>query len=92
MDAINPDYYKRDKIEAIEVIEAFFCDNYHLGAAFKYMARCGRKDEAVQEIDKAIWYMQRYRDSVLSGGENHKPKNLLARLLGRVSKGLHLWR
>ena len=40
----HPDHYQTESgIEAIEVIEAFFPDSFHLGNVFKYLARAGRK-------------------------------------------------
>jgi hypothetical protein len=51
-------------MEAWEVIEAFGL-GYHLGAALKYILRCGRKGAPETDIDKAIRYLQRYRDHVL---------------------------
>jgi len=44
--------------EAIKVIEAWdlgFC----LGNTVKYIARAGKKDETLQELEKALWYLQR---------------------------------
>lgn len=54
----HPEHYKSGDMEAIDVIEAFglgFC----LGNAIKYILRCGKKDEPVQELKKAIWYLNR---------------------------------
>lgn len=56
----NPQHYQTDSgLEAIEVIEAFFQDDYHLGNAFKYLARAGKKDDREQDLRKAIWYIER---------------------------------
>lgn len=44
--------------EAIKVIEAWslgFC----LGNAVKYICRAGRKDDALEDLRKAAWYLQR---------------------------------
>ena len=59
MDAINPSYYQNG-IETIEAIEAWglgFC----LGNAVKYISRAGKKDptKTVEDLNKAIWYIQR---------------------------------
>ena len=43
-------------IECIDVIENF---NYNRGAAIKYLWRAGLKDDAIQDLEKAIWYIQR---------------------------------
>lgn len=64
-DPVNsPDHYQAGDLEAIDVIEAFFPDNYHLGNAFKYLARAGKKDDEVQDLQKAIWYINRYLDNL----------------------------
>lgn len=62
-DPVNsPDHYQTDSgLEAISVIEAFFKDNYHLGNAFKYLARAGKKTkDPGEDLRKAVWYIQRY--------------------------------
>ena len=44
--------------EAIKVIEAWelgFC----LGNAVKYLARAGKKDRRLQDLQKARWYLDR---------------------------------
>lgn len=59
---INPDYYKRDGLEAIDVIEAFFMHSPHLATAFKYLARMGEKpgNSLEQDAEKAKWYIDRW--------------------------------
>ena len=48
-DMVNhpPHYQTESGLEAIEVIEAFFSENYLLGTTFKYLARAGKKDDVV---------------------------------------------
>lgn len=51
-------YQSAGGIEVIDVIESFglgFC----LGNAVKYILRCGKKDAAIQELQKAKWYIDR---------------------------------
>lgn len=64
-DAVSsPSHYQTPSgLEAIEVIEAFFPDNFYFANAFKYLARAGKKDDIVQDIEKAIWYLQRFLDT-----------------------------
>ncbi len=54
-------YVEGRKIEPIDVIEDWSL-GFHLGNSLKYVARMGRKDDAKADCDKAIWYLQRYRD------------------------------
>lgn len=56
----NPHHYggKENPYEAIKVIEAWDLD-FHLGNTVKYIARCGRKDNTLQDLKKARWYLDR---------------------------------
>ena len=59
----HPEHYQTSTgLEAIDVIEAFFHDNFHLGNAFKYLARAGKKGDYVEDLQKAVWYLQRELD------------------------------
>ena len=58
-DPINPDHYRSGGMEAIDVIEAFFPDSFHLGNAFKYIARAGKKGDRLEDLRKSVWYIQR---------------------------------
>jgi len=76
-DHINPKYYQ-------EVIPGHdFVDLMHhllgdktgieamlFGMAYKYMIRCGRKDNEVQELKKAKWYIERII-KLKEGNEGH---------------------
>lgn len=65
-DTVNhPAHYTDGKIEVIDFIEdkkLGFC----LGNAVKYIARAGKKDPSkeVEDIRKAIWYLNRYLKEV----------------------------
>ena len=59
----SPDHYKAGKLEAIDVIEQFKLD-FCLGNSVKYILRAGKKDDARQDIDKAIWYLNRYKNKL----------------------------
>lgn len=43
-------------IECIDVVERM---SFNLGNAVKYLWRAGLKGDAIEDIEKAIWYMQR---------------------------------
>lgn len=58
----HPSHYggEDNPYEAIKVIEAWnlgFC----LGNAVKYISRAGKKDKSkeVEDLEKAVWYLQR---------------------------------
>jgi len=56
-DPINPDHYKRNGIEAVDVIEAFDL-NYRLGNVVKYVLRHVGKN-GLEDLKKAQWYLNR---------------------------------
>jgi hypothetical protein len=60
----HPRHYNVGKIEAITVIEDWQRGwpsdlAFHLGNAIKYIARAGKKDDIVQDLKKARWYVDR---------------------------------
>jgi hypothetical protein len=64
----HPQHYggKDNPYEAIKVIEAWdlgFC----LGNTVKYISRAGKKDETIQELEKALWYLQREIKNLKNG-------------------------
>ncbi len=54
----HPAHYNKGKYEAISVIEDWKL-SYNLGNAVKYIARCEHKGNKLQDLEKAIWYLQR---------------------------------
>lgn len=57
---------KRGYIEAIDVIDAFFKNNFNLASAFRYESRLGDKDDELTEINKAIWYLEHEKEEILA--------------------------
>lgn len=59
MSAVNhPKHYNVGKIEVIDAIEEWKL-GFHLGNAVKYIARAEHKGKAVEDLEKALWYLQR---------------------------------
>ena len=58
MDPVNnpPHYTHPSGIECIRVTEHL---NFCIGNAVKYLWRAGRKGDAVQDLRKAVWYIER---------------------------------
>ena len=54
----NPAHYKDGGIETIDFIEAKNL-NYRLGNVVKYVSRAGKKYDAIQDLEKARWYLDR---------------------------------
>jgi len=58
-DKVNhPSHYKVGGIETIDFIEAKQLD-YHLGNVVKYISRADYKDEKLENLKKAQWYLNR---------------------------------
>jgi hypothetical protein len=58
-DTVNhPSHYTYGTIETIDYIEdkGF---TYNLGNAIKYISRAGHKIDAIEDLRKAVWYVQR---------------------------------
>jgi hypothetical protein len=61
-DMVNhPPHYKTGGIETIDYIEAKEL-NFHLGNAVKYISRANHKGTPIEDIRKAIWYLERELD------------------------------
>lgn len=56
----HPEHYggKNNPYEAIKVIEAWEL-GFNLGNTVKYISRAGKKDDTLQELEKAVWYLKR---------------------------------
>lgn len=60
VDMVNePPHYKSGGMEAIDVIEAFFADDFHLASVFKYISRAGKKNDRLEDLRKSRWYLDR---------------------------------
>jgi hypothetical protein len=58
-DLVNsPPHYTNGGIETIDFIEAKDL-NYRLGNVIKYVSRAEKKGDPVQDLKKALWYLQR---------------------------------
>ena len=55
--AKGPDYYQRGPIDGWDFIRQQEL-NFHLGNAIKYICRAGYKDSKIQDLEKAIHYLE----------------------------------
>ena len=57
---IHPQHYggKDNLYEAIKVIEAWEV-GFNLGNTLKYISRAGKKDNIIQDLEKALFYLDR---------------------------------
>ena len=56
----HPTHYggENNPYEAIKVIEAWDL-NFNLGNVIKYVSRSDRKNNTVEDLEKAAWYLNR---------------------------------
>ena len=55
-DAINPQHYKLGDVQPVDIAEHL---SFSLGNVIKYVSRAGRKGDAVEDLLKARWYLDR---------------------------------
>lgn len=75
----HPQHYggKDNPYETIKVIEAWGLDkNFNLGNAVKYISRADKKENNVEDLEKARWYLDR-EISKLKGAPDPNQLDLL---------------
>lgn len=73
----HPKHYTGGKYECIDVIEDWGL-GYHLGNTIKYICRHDKKGTPLEDIDKAIWYLNRYRESLVDDSQGDSRKESVA--------------
>ena len=79
---VKPDHYKGKKFSPWEVIEEYFDTKWHVGTAFKYMSRMGKKiypgctakESELHDTRKAIEELQRHEALLTVDVETEKEK------------------
>lgn len=69
----HPRHYNVGTIEAIDAIEDWGL-GFNLGNAVKYIARADHKGNAVEDLRKAAWYIQRELENRISAEQMAAPK------------------
>lgn len=54
----HPDHYQGQGIEVIDIIDSFELDFYR-GNIVKYILRADKKDNEVEDLKKAKWYLEK---------------------------------
>jgi hypothetical protein len=54
----HPDHYQGNRFEVIDIIEDYEL-GFNLGNAIKYILRSDKKGNKNQDLQKALWYIQR---------------------------------
>ena len=66
----HPMHYASGGVECIDAMEAAFgkaeVASFCKLNAFKYIWRCFRKEDGVEDVEKALWYLNRYKELVQS--------------------------
>lgn len=69
-DMVNdPPHYKDGGIETIDFIEAKKL-GFNLGNAIKYISRAGKKGDALEDLKKARWYLNREINNLMKDDKN----------------------
>ena len=68
-DPVNHPKHYTSHPSGVECIAITRHHNFNVGNAIKYLWRAGLKDSApiIQDIDKAIWYLQDERSRLITG-------------------------
>lgn len=67
----HPSHYGGDTVyEVIKVIEAWGL-GFRLGNAVKYIARAGKKGATLDDLKKAVWYINREIEKYEDKGSGH---------------------
>ena len=53
----HPKHYNQGKIEVIDYIDDQKF-NFNLGNVVKYISRAGHKKDAIEDLEKALWYLK----------------------------------
>lgn len=64
----HPKHYNMGKIKVIDAIEEWGL-GFNDGNAVKYIARHQHKENPIQDIEKAIWYLQRHLNNLINSGK-----------------------
>ena len=73
----HPERYGGDTVyECIKVLEAWLppeqCKGFLRGNALKYLCRVGKKDNTVQELKKAEWYLNKLIEKEVQESEGKR--------------------
>lgn len=89
----RPSHYAEGrKYEPIKVIEDWKL-SYCLGNALKYISRVGRKEDSLQDLDKAIWYLKKEREQYVNANyeQAFEPKQPIPRECEEGAMPVQCW-
>ena len=59
----HPEHYNKAAIEVIDIIEAYELD-FNQGNVIKYLLRAPHKANELEDLEKALWYLNRHVDRI----------------------------
>ena len=68
----HPEHYQGKKFEVIDIIDDYNL-SFSLGNVIKYVLRAGKKEDAVEDLKKARWYLTREIDDLEDQIEQSTP-------------------
>lgn len=68
----HPEHYQGKKFEVIDIIDDYNL-SFSLGNVIKYVLRAGKKEDAVEDLKKARWYLSREIDDLENQIEQATP-------------------
>lgn len=68
----HPEHYQGKKFEVIDIIDDYNL-SFSLGNVIKYVLRAGKKEDAVEDLEKARWYLNREIDDLEDQIEQSTP-------------------
>jgi len=68
-DPVNKPKHYTEHPSGIECIQITEHENFCVGNAIKYLWRAGRKGDAVEDLQKAMWYIQREINRITKAGD-----------------------
>jgi len=71
-DVVNHPKHYTQHPSGIECIQITRHMNFNLGSAFKYIWRCDLKHDAIEDLQKAIWYINNEIDRRSNNGKSHR--------------------
>ena len=63
-DVVNSPAHYKDRVPGIECIDVTKHFDFLRGNAIKYLWRAGSKDDTIQDLEKAIWYIKKEIDEL----------------------------
>jgi len=70
----HPPHYTNARAECIEIMEDLgFLDSYYISCAFKYIWRHRAKGKPLEDLRKAVWYLEREIERIDRTGEDDMP-------------------